>query len=104
MKLWVDDLRTQPNGWAWAKSFWEAIAYLSEGCVTEISLDHDLGDTASLMEKTGYDVALYMAEHNIWPSKVFVHSANPVGASDIVKLVQRHHPMWPDLQWVIWEG
>ncbi|MCZ4653834.1 hypothetical protein O4157_20745 [Gordonia amicalis] len=43
MKLWVDDLRTPPDGWAWAKTSAEAIGMLTDHAVTEPSLDHDLG-------------------------------------------------------------
>lgn len=55
----------------------EAIALLESGQVTEISLDHDLGDDE---RGTGYDVVLWIEEAVITrgfvPPKMAVHSAN----------------------------
>ncbi|MDE1348062.1 cyclic-phosphate processing receiver domain-containing protein [Vibrio aestuarianus] len=44
-----------------ARVYWpeEAIALLKQGTVTEISLDHDLGDDE---HGTGYDVVLWIEE------------------------------------------
>ena len=58
MKLYLDDERKTPVGWV--RVFWPegAIAWLKTEMVTEISLDHDLGDDD---RGTGYDVILWMA-------------------------------------------
>lgn len=55
MKVFLDDERTTPEGWV--RVYWpgESIALLQTGQVTDISLDHDLGDDA---RGTGYDGAL----------------------------------------------
>ena len=55
MKLYLDDERKHRQGCV--RVFWpdEAIAWLKTGAVTEISLDHDLGDDN---RGTGYDVIL----------------------------------------------
>ncbi|MFM5128625.1 cyclic-phosphate processing receiver domain-containing protein [Aeromonas veronii] len=57
MKLYLDDERKTPVGWI--RVFWpdEAIAWLKTEMVTEISLDHDLGDDD---RGTGYDVILWI--------------------------------------------
>lgn len=57
MKLYLDDERQTPIGWV--RVFWpdEAIAWLETETVTEISLDHDLGDDD---RGTGYDVILWI--------------------------------------------
>lgn len=57
MKLYLDDERKTPVGWV--RVFWpeEAIAWLKTEMVTEISLDHDLGDDD---RGTGYDVILWI--------------------------------------------
>lgn len=57
MKLYLDDKRETPAGCV--RVFWpdEAIAWLKTGAVTEISLDHDLGDDN---RGTGYDVILWI--------------------------------------------
>ena len=50
---------------------------MKSGKVTDISLDHDLGDDE---RGTGYDVVLWMEEqvalHGFGPPKITVHSAN----------------------------
>ena len=58
MKLYLDDEIKNPVGWI--RVFWRdaAIAWLKTEMVTEISLDHDLGDDD---RGTGYDVILWMA-------------------------------------------
>ena len=77
MKVFLDDERSTPEGWV--RVYWpdEAIALLQTGQVTEISLDHDLGDDA---RGTGYDVVLWVEEavhlHGFVPPRMHVHSAN----------------------------
>lgn len=77
MKVYLDDERTTPEGWV--RVFWpdEAIVLLQTGAITEISLDHDLGDDE---RGTGYDVVLWIEEvvktRNFAPPKMSVHSAN----------------------------
>lgn len=77
MKVFLDDERPTPEGWV--RAYWpdEAIAYLKTGRVTEISLDHDLGDDE---QGTGYDVVLWIEEavitRGVKPPKMSVHSAN----------------------------
>ncbi len=78
MKVFLDDERTTPEGWV--RVYWpdEAVALLQTGQVTEISLDHDLGDDA---RGTGYDVLLWIEEavrlRGFAPPRMQVHSANP---------------------------
>jgi hypothetical protein len=77
MKVFLDDERCTPPGWV--RVYWpdEAIALLQTGQVTEISLDHDLGNDA---RGTGYDVVLWVEEavylHSFVPPLMHVHSAN----------------------------
>ena len=77
MKVFLDDLRTEPDGWV--RVFWpdQAIDLLESGLVTDISLDHDLGDD---QRGTGYDVLLWIEEavhlRNFSPPRMQVHSAN----------------------------
>lgn len=46
MKVFLYDERTTPEGWVRVYCPDEAVALLQTGQVTEISLDHDLGDDA----------------------------------------------------------
>jgi hypothetical protein len=77
MKLYLDDERKTPVGWI--RVFWpdEAIAWLKTEMVTEISLDHDLGDDD---RGTGYDVILWIENevmtNNFIPPQINIHSAN----------------------------
>ena len=80
MRVYLDDERPTPSGWTRAYTSSEAIALLSTGQVTIISLDHDLGPPEA---GTGYDVCLWLEEqvvlNRFTPPEVRIHSANPVG-------------------------
>ena len=77
VKVYLDDERETPKGWA--RVYWpdEAIRLLETESVVEISLDHDLGDDE---RGTGYDVILWIEEavvtRGFQPPKIKVHSAN----------------------------
>jgi len=77
MKIYLDDERATPQGWR--RCYWpeEVIALLKTEQVTEISLDHDLGDDN---HGTGYDVVLWIEEavalRGFRPPRLQVHSAN----------------------------
>ena len=80
MKVWLDDFRDAPGGWT--RAYWpeEVIVLLEQGCVTHVSLDHDLGDDS---RGTGYDVIRWIEEavvtRGFVPPCIAIHSANPVG-------------------------
>lgn len=94
MKLFLDDIRNPPDGedWIVVRNYEDCIAILNTGRVTDLSLDHDLGET----KYSGYDVATYI-EFKVWtegfyPPKITVHSANPVGRRNIeaaIKSIER---------------
>lgn len=77
MKVYLDDERATPEGWV--RAWWpdEVIALLETGQVSELSLDHDLGDD---QRGTGYDVILWIEEavalRGFVPPHIHVHSAN----------------------------
>jgi hypothetical protein len=78
MKVFLDDERATPEGWV--RTYWpeEVITLLNAGAVTELSLDHDLGDDE---HGTGYTVLLWLEEqvavHGLLPPQIIrVHSAN----------------------------
>lgn len=97
MKVFLDDERETPDGWV--RVYWpdEAISLLESGTVTEISLDHDLGDD---QRGTGNDVVLWIEEavitRGFLPPEIRVHSANSsarlkmeLGISQIQKYARR---------------
>lgn len=91
--------------------------------ITHMSFDHDLADehyaywlasetlpvesparnaarAMAAREKTGYDVALWMAEHNVWPTEAcYVHSHNSVGAEKMVGVINRYGPYSRMVRW-----
>ncbi len=79
MKIYLDDVRATPEGWH--RCFWpdEVIALLQSPPepVTQVSLDHDLGDDS---RGTGYDVLAWIEEavatRDFVPPVLTVHSAN----------------------------
>ena len=77
MKVYLDDERTPPDGWVLTSWPDEVIELLQSGEVTDLSLDHDLGDDA---RGTGYDVVLWIehavATRGFVPPRLVVHSAN----------------------------
>jgi len=78
MKIYLDDERKAPSGWTLVKTPKEVINLLKTGKVSELSLDHDLGDDKNI--GTGYDVLLWIEKQvymkNFKPPKIKVHSAN----------------------------
>lgn len=92
MKMYVDDLRLPTDdSWTVIRSVDEAIRNLQNGTVTEMSLDHDMGDRAS----EGGDcirVVLWMCEYGFWPAAITLHTANPVGRDNMAALIDRYGP------------
>lgn len=86
MRIWLDDEREIPRGYdVWVKDAAWAKKLISEGAVTFISLDHDLG----IGNGDGYEVACHIeklvAEGEIEMPKWECHSQNPVGKQRIVE-------------------
>ena len=128
MKLWLDDEREPPEGWFLVKTANAAIEFLTQvrdhGLeLTHMSFDHDLADVhygywyagqtlsknhpardaareMASREKTGYDVLLWMAEHEVWPTEAcYVHSHNSVGAERMVGVINRYGPYETKVRW-----
>lgn len=87
-KLWIDDLRTPPNDWLWAKSSKDAIFILQTvSNIDTISFDHDLGGS-----DTTRPVILWLCENpEKWPATCFVHSMNNVGREWLEGMIERYH-------------
>ena len=106
MKVWLDDEPQVP--WRaelfpapeWTHTRWpdDTIALLQTGTVTDLSLDHDLGDFASERERTGYDVVLWIEDqvknHGFVPPKIECHSQNAAGRKRIraaIRQIEKYH-------------
>ena len=87
MNLYLDDLRTTPEGFDRVYNYEEFVTYLErKGLPDFISFDHDLGEDFS-----GYDCAKYLVEycltHQLPLPNYQVHSQNPVGKENIERLL-----------------
>lgn len=90
MNMWVDDERTPPEGWYWAKTSDEAISmlkasYFLDAPIKTMSLDHDLGG-----DDTSRSIVLWCCNNDYWPLSVVVHSANPVGREWLEGMIMRY--------------
>src|SRR5688500_12240166 len=77
MRLWVDDERPAPKGWLAVTTSDAALDILEKGDVTEVSLDHDLGD-----DDNGYRVITWIEEKvftdsSYRPPSIAIHTSNP---------------------------
>lgn len=116
MNLWLDDERVPPEGvWHWVKNYDQAVRAMRTFRYDWASLDHDLADEhyfhlattgwpepePDLKEKTGYQFALWMAEHKLWPTHgVMIHTHNPVGARNMRAIIDRYGPYDKRCVWV----
>jgi hypothetical protein len=106
MNVWLDDER-DPNhpkvqelfgaeaGMIWVKTADAAISRLKTNSVVWISLDHDLGTTA-----TGYDVAKWIEERafsgELLPLRWTIHSANVVGTRAMRHALENADKYWDE--------
>jgi hypothetical protein len=114
IKIYLDDVRTpKDSSWSVVRSyeeFTDKINTIGLENIELISLDHDLGDTAmqewhsnvsknyqlnydNITEKTGMDCAKWLVEQ--WLNgepvvDVFVHSANAIGAANIMGYINNY--------------
>lgn len=98
-KMFLDDIRDVDNYYpneefVVCRSYQEAVDYVTNnGIPSFVSFDHDLGDIDSTDEKTGYTFAKFLINYIIDNNIMFefgynVHSANPVGAMNIVSYLE----------------
>lgn len=80
MKLYVDDVRFPPAGWALARTVNDAIQILEAGGVTDVSLDYFIGEGEG---GNFLPVAHFIAEmpKDLRPLRVRLHTASDAGAA-----------------------
>lgn len=96
MKIWVDDLRSVPEGYEWAKSVNQAISLVEKAeingeMVELLNLDHDLGDYYA----DGVDAIKlldWLAERGTF-YPIRIHTANPVGRENMERMIARYWPV-----------
>lgn len=96
MRVWLDDIRPLHKDYdTWVKTAEEAIRVLETRLVTDISLDHDLGDESTM---TGHSVALFLEEqaflNRIPRVRWNIHSANPVGVQKMYAALTKADIYW----------
>ena len=95
MKLWIDDIRTPPDGWEWAKTSKEAIDVIDNNEVSHISFDHDLGG-----DDTTRKVVMDICHKGFnFPPLLSVHSANPVGRDWLLSMFKTYAPNSRVVRW-----
>lgn len=82
--LWVDDCKPEPEGFAVARTFDDAIRLLRRFDYDALYLDHDLGDEVG---RTGYDLVKLLIADGRVPARVECISWNPVGVKRINDLL-----------------
>ena len=95
MKLWLDDLRPVPYGYEGARSVNEAKQLILEAEhngieIEALDLDHDLGDYA-YDGGDGIKLLDWLAENELF-YPVRLHTMNPVGRENMMRLVERYWP------------
>lgn len=98
MKLWIDDVRSAPDGYIWLRSTNEAKEFINRNWwgISLIDLDHDAGDYAN--DGGDYIRILDFINFIIFdddeilrpPFKFRIHSMNPVGVQNMRTIIQRN--------------
>lgn len=97
MKLWIDDVRSAPSGYIWAKSvkaaktaIWQYEHTMTDDNIL-IDLDHDAGDYVS--EGGDYIKLLdWLEAKNIVDTgySFHIHSMNPVGVQNMRAIIEKN--------------
>lgn len=92
LRIWLDDERPAPQGFVHVHTINELhdVLMRTEGPITVMSFDHDLGDASD-----GYDIIKWLAAEHLdrYPLEIRVHSGNTVGRENIVaydRSVRKH--------------
>ena len=94
MKLWVDDVRPAPEGYAWCKSVNEAKEKIRNRefdmlpTITMIDIDHDAGDYAN--DGGDFINLLNWLEYTGRNYPIRIHSMNPVGVENMRRIIKRN--------------
>ena len=96
MKLYLDDVRTPPEGWTLVSTVKDMMFLTATENPTHISLDHDLGATDP--DYTGYYFMLWL-EREVFCGKytkenfpvITFHTDNPVGRANMQRSLNKIH-------------
>lgn len=87
MNIFLDDLREFPQSdYQCVRTYKQCVMLLSIFKeINTINLDYDLGTP-----ETGYDVLVYMKEHNINPKEIVIHSSHVEGVKMMEEYIHEH--------------
>lgn len=122
-RIYLDDVRTpKQNDWIVVRNYDEFVSKIrlyGLDNIEVISLDHDLGDGAmfeyynnvkdnyqldytNINEKTGYDCCKFLVSEsmskNIPLPQIYVHSANPIGAHNMMGYIDNYYKNCKSIQ------
>lgn len=90
MKLWIDDVRTPPDGYTWCKSVNEAIDIIDKADdISLIDIDHDAGDY--VCDGGDYIRVLDYLEMYGYSYPIRIHSMNPVGVMNMRAIIRKNN-------------
>ena len=94
MRIWIDDVRSAPEGYVWCKSVNETISFIDKWdriCEIKIDLidiDHDAGDYVN--DGGDYIKLLDWLEETGRDYPIRIHSMNPVGRENMRRIIERN--------------
>ena len=87
MKLFLDDIRREPEGYVLVRSFEDCIFELGTKAYDTVSLDYALGERF-----TGLDVLKWMVRNQKFPQKLNIHSTHAYGRAEMACYIRMHFP------------
>jgi hypothetical protein len=93
MKLWIDDIRPEPEGYVLLNSVNEATEFIvwcecTKQSIELIDIDHDAGDWA--YDGGDYIKLLDWLEETGRNYPIHIHSMNPVGVANMRAIIQKN--------------
>ena len=90
MKLYVDDTRLCPEGWALARTYEEALEFLRAGQVTHLDLDWNLGQGR---DRTGLSILKWLEtavrSRQVPLPEISVHTADAGARRQMLELARQ---------------
>lgn len=87
MKLFLDDIRSEPRGYELVRSFEDCIFELGTKDYETVSLDYALGS-----RWTGLDVLKWMVRNNKFPKNLNIHSTHGYGRAEMAAYIRMNFP------------
>jgi hypothetical protein len=90
VKVYLDDVRPEPEGWLRAYTYEQCVELLETGAVTHLDLDWNLGQGP---ERTGLSVLEWLEDRvsvgRLRPPALTVHTADPRARREMLAAIER---------------